>query len=154
MCKNLELSSNSYTISHDSHMWQHLQVLWHFDWNNWFCATPKFINVFTPNRSFVRLLEMMVVASSVEHYFNPFILMRLKIPWHNLQNCELHLTCSHRGMRITPINNDIVQFGHAQTHATTFVHVLEKVLQFEVPVKMDWNTAILSEWPQKKRWQT
>jgi len=41
------------------------------------------------------------------------------VPWHNLQHCELHLTCCHTGMPITPINNDIVQFGHGQTNGTT-----------------------------------
>ena len=140
-----------YSISNESHMWQHLQVLLHFDCNKWFCAIPKFYNVFTPNRSFVTLLEMMVVACSVEHDLNPYILVRLRVPWHNLQHCELHLTRCHSWMPLTPINNDIVQFGHLETNGTTVVDVLEKVLQLDFPVTMDWNTTIPSEWPSKKK---
>jgi hypothetical protein len=89
MCKNLQQLSNLYSISHESHMWQHLQVLMHFDCNKWFCAIPKFYNVFIPHRSFVILLEMMVVACSVEHDLNPHIMVRFRVLWQNLStvNC-------------------------------------------------------------------
>ena len=89
MCKNLQQLSNLYSISHESHMWQHLQVLIHFDCNKWFCAIPKFYNVFIPHRSFVILLEMMVVACSVEHDLNPHIMVRFRVQWQNLStvNC-------------------------------------------------------------------